>query len=142
MMTLAQASLLIGTPYARGGASPGDGFDCFTLLEYVRRVHFGRATPHAGIPTARLSAVHAAALGIRRALGRASDQLPSPWVACEPVDGCAVGLARCKWGRLHHCGVYLDGHVLHAMDGVGVVLTPIERLWFIYSRVEFFECRN
>lgn len=132
---------LVGVPYVRGATDPAVGFDCFTLLEYVRREFYGRTTPTAGMPAPHLTSAQAAALGIYRALG-GHEHTPGPWVPCEPTDGCAVALGRRRFGRLHHCGVLVDSHVLHALNSAGVVLTPIDRIWYLYSRVEFYECHG
>jgi cell wall-associated NlpC family hydrolase len=137
----ARLFMLVGTPYHRGGMDPVQGFDCFTLLEYVRREFYGRDTPTAGIPAADLTSAQAAALGIYRALG-GHEHTPGPWVSCDPVDGCAVALGRTRHGRLHHCGVLVENQVMHAMESVGVALSPIERIFYLYARVEFFECRT
>lgn len=136
-----RAMQLVGTPYKRGGTTPADGFDCFTLLEYVRRTYYKRATPNAGIPADDIPSPQAAALAIYRALG-GREHMPSPWREVEPADGCAVALGRSRYGRLHHCGVLLDVGILHALEGAGVVYTPLARAPMLYARVEFFECRS
>jgi len=132
---------LVGAPYKRGGTNAAEGFDCFTLLEHVRRVHYYRPTPVAGIPADDMPVTQVAALAIYRALG-GREHMPTPWREVEPVDGCAVALGRSKFGRLHHCGVFVDGGILHALESVGVVFTPLERAWYLYKRVEFYECRS
>jgi len=133
------AQHLVGRPYKRGGTTVLEGFDCFTLLEHVRRECFQRATPHAGIPAADIPSMQAAALGIYRATG-GQELVSTIWLPCEPADGCAVALGRRRLGRLHHCGVLVDGHVLHALESLGVVMVPLERVWYHFARVEFFEC--
>lgn len=134
------AMLLVGLPYVRGGNHPAEGFDCYTLMSYVRQRWFHRATPTVGIPSARLSPVRAGALGIFRALG-GKERIASPWIECARACGCAVALGRWRIGRLHHCGVVIDQGVLHALHTTGVVWTPLDRLRDLYGRVEFFECR-
>jgi len=141
MSSTQRALLLVGTPYKRDGASPTEGFDCFTLLEYVRRVYYRRATPHAGIPAPDIPSAQAAALAIYRATG-GREHMGSPWIESDGAQGCAVALGRSRFGRLHHCGVMLDGGVLHALETVGVAFMPLERVGLLYARVEFYECRS
>jgi hypothetical protein len=130
---------LVGSPYKRGGTNEAEGFDCFTLLEYVRRVYYGKKTPHAGIPAADMPSMQACALAIYRATG-GKEQVSTVWYRTDPVDGCAVALGRSRYGRLHHCGVLVDSHVMHALETVGVTMCPLERMWYLYGRVEFYEC--
>jgi hypothetical protein len=129
---------LIGALYVRGGVSPGSGFDCFTLMAYVRWHWFGRLTPLGVMPARKLATPALCALMIRRALGRAEDPA-APWKRVTPAPGCAVALGRSKLGRLHHCGVWWEDGVLHALDTAGVVWTPADRIGALYSRVECFE---
>ena len=133
----------MGSHYVRGGNTPAVGFDCFTLLSYVRWVFYRLPTP-GDIPARPLPAMVACALGIRRALGH-RERLPGPWQAMRaPQPGCAVLLGRSVFGRLHHCGVWLPGEgggVLHALEVAGVVWTPGMRIAELFSRVEFYECR-
>lgn len=132
---------LVGVPYRRGGMSVSEGFDCFTLVKYVREEYFGRVTPAGTMPTAHLTSAQAAALAIFRALG-GRERINSPWEACEAAEGCVAALGMWKVSRLHHCGVVVNAGVLHALESPGVVWMPLERLWDMYARVEFFECRT
>lgn len=132
---------LIGAPYTRGGVTPETGFDCFTLLAYVRWHWFKRPTPIcAPFPRRRLTMGVACAVMIRRVL-RAPAVDESAWVRCEALEGCAVALAQSRLGPLQHCGVWVSGGVLHALEGVGVAWTPGERLQALFPRAEFYECR-
>jgi len=136
---LASPLLLVGTPYVRGGVTPETGFDCYTLMSYVRWHWFERETPWAGIPARKLSSAQACALGIRRALG--AHETLTPWQRLdEPREGCAVALGRAKLARLHHCGVWIEGGVLHAYELLGVAWTPRARIGELFARVEFYEC--
>jgi cell wall-associated NlpC family hydrolase len=135
------AMALIGTRYTRGGGTPRDGFDCFTLVRYVRQHCFQRLTPVAGIPADPMTSTQAAALAIYRTLG-GKERVGSPWLECAPAEGCVAALGAWKVSRLHHCGVVVSGGVLHAMEKAGVVWTPMERIRVLYKRVEFFECPN
>jgi hypothetical protein len=62
------------------------------------------------------------------------------WAECGAHQGAAVALGRYKVGRLHHCGCVVNAGVLHALETVGVVWTPLARLGELYRRAEFFEC--
>jgi hypothetical protein len=130
---------LVGTRYMRGGSTPAEGFDCFTLLRYVREHFFSRKTPIVGVPSAMLSSTQAAAFVIERTLS-GPEKRTTPWASCAPAQGCAVALAEHKVSRLHHCGVVCDAGVLHSLEGCGVLWTPFTRLHDLYARVEFFEC--
>jgi cell wall-associated NlpC family hydrolase len=133
------AMLLIGIPYLRGAETPRDGFDCFTLVRYVRKNWFSRATPTGGIPAEQLTSARKAALAVFLAFD-GKERIDSPWLECDPCDGCVVALGVWKVSRLHHCGVIIRDGVLHALPTAGVVFTPMRRLREMYARVEFFEC--
>lgn len=130
---------LVGVPYVRGGVTPAVGFDCFTLVSYVRWHCFQKITPLIAVrPRRSIATSVLAALAIRRTLG--SREFVSPWLRCEAHSGCAVALGRTTFGRLHHCGVFVDAGVLHALDSCGVVWTPATRIATLYGRVEYYEC--
>jgi cell wall-associated NlpC family hydrolase len=135
------AMLLVGKPYRRGGNTPRDGFDCFTLVRYVRKHCFQRETPAGAIPAESMPSTLAAAFAIYRALG-GKERVGSPWIECQPQEGCLVALGQWRVSRLHHCGVLIGDGVLHALETVGVVFTPQLRIGDLYRRVEFFECSN
>lgn len=131
---------LIGVPYVRGGVTPEIGFDCYTLMSYVRWHWFERRTPYAGIPARKLTTAQLCAIGISRALGR-HRAIVSPWrPSAAPIEGCAVALGRAQLARLHHCGVWIEGGVLHAYESIGVTWTPHARIGELFARVEFYEC--
>jgi len=135
------AMLLVGAPYARGGTTPHYGFDCFTLVRYVRKHCFQRETPIAGIPSTTLPSPQAAAFAIYRALG-GKERIDSAWRECPSAEGCVVALGTWKVSRLHHCGVVIGDGVMHALESCGVVWTPMRRIRELYARVEFFECHG
>jgi hypothetical protein len=128
---------LIGAPYLRGGHSRVEGFDCFTLLEYVRREYYNRVTPvHASaVMGSMFPPALACARGIYRTL--ATDRGWHPLQ--ERTQGCAVALGRFHIGRLHHVGVVVGNGVLHAAAGIGVCWLPGDRVAEVYARVEYFE---
>lgn len=134
----ASPRLLVGAPYVRGGNTPDIGFDCFTLMAFVRWHWYGLETPPVTVPTRPLAATVLCALMIRRALGKHANV--GPWRRIErPQEGCAVALGRARVSRLHHCGVWVDGGVLHALDRVGVAWTPGDRIGDLFGRVEYFD---
>ena len=130
---------LVGVRYTRGGVSPATGFDCFTLMAYVRHHYFGRPTPVLGIPATPMPSPRAAAQAIFLTLG-GKERVGSAWHNCEPIAGVAVAMGSWSFSRLHHCGVIVGNGVLHALEGAGVVWTDHNRLSDIYARVEYFEC--
>jgi len=135
------ALVLIGARYKRGGETPAEGFDCFTLMQYVRRRYFNRSTPIVGIPATAMPSARAAAFAIYRTLG-GKERIESDWHESAPVQGAAVAMGQWKVSRLHHCGVVINDGVLHALEHAGVVWTPFPRLISLYARVECFECAS
>jgi len=118
---------LLGVPYVLGAADPACGFDCWSLITYVRRVHYHRPTPLMPEDFA-----DACASGLwRRIL----------W----PHEAAVVGLSRSHRLPLHHVGVVVPGGVLHAWNGPyggtgSVVLTPWDRLDQYFAQIEVYEC--
>lgn len=53
----------------------------------------------------------------------------------EPVDRCIVLLGKTDRIGIHHCGIYFEGRVLHAMPGV----TLYEEMSAISDRFEVVE---
>lgn len=139
MIHVDKAMELVGAPYKRGGDSVVQGFDCYTLVRYVRAAYFGVATPILGIPSSTLTSGQAAALAIYRTLG-GRERMPLLWAECDAYPGAVVALGQYRLGRLHHCAVVVNAGVLHALETMGVVWTPLDRLRDLYKRVEFFEC--
>jgi hypothetical protein len=133
------AMTLVGAPYVRGGNTPWEGFDCFTLVRFVRKHHFSRETPTGGIPAEKLTSARKAALAVYLAFD-GKERIASPWLECMPTAGCLAALGQWKVSRLHHCGVVVGEGILHALDRCGVVWTPMLRIRDLYARVEFFEC--
>jgi cell wall-associated NlpC family hydrolase len=129
---------LIGTPFELGGTTPA-AFDCWGLVEYVRRESFGLATP-----IVELAEDHGTYAAVR-----AIDASRKHWqkLAAPGRPGDVVGMARRSSGPLHHVGVALEHGVLHAYrgeTGVGgsVLFTPWARLVFTFPLVEVFRWPN
>jgi len=55
----------------------------------------------------------------------------------EPVDMCIVLMGKGHKLGVHHCGVYLDGHVLHALPE-GVLYQDMASIRDIYPLIEFW----
>ena len=132
---------LIGVPYLRGGNSPREGFDCWALVEFVRREYYGLPSPlidaRARIGLAALKTIEAA-----KASGEWSE-IDAPGVA-----GSVVGMAFAGRLFLHHVGVSLgELGVLHAWSGIlssgrgSVTLTPWPRLVERFKVVEVYTWR-
>jgi cell wall-associated NlpC family hydrolase len=132
---------LIGVPYVIGGSSPSAGFDCWGLVEYVRREYFGLVSPLVEqSERAGLHALHTIAAAKR-----------SPqWERIDPPGdpGAVVGMSFAGKLFLHHVGVSLGARgVLHAWSGVlaggrgSVTLTPWLRMQDRFQVVEVYTWR-
>lgn len=55
----------------------------------------------------------------------------------EPVDMCIVLLAKRASVGIHHCGVYVDGSVLHAMPGI-TLFEPLSTVRDSFEVVQFW----
>lgn len=55
----------------------------------------------------------------------------------EPVDLCIVLLAKRADIGIHHCGVYFDGAVLHAMPGI-TLYEPLSVMRDAFEVVQFW----
>lgn len=54
-----------------------------------------------------------------------------------PVDYCIVLMARRAAATPHHCGIYYDGKVLHALAG-GTLHQDLSSLGDSYAKIEFW----
>jgi cell wall-associated NlpC family hydrolase len=126
-MTADDANQYINRPWASGARGP-DTFDCWGLLAWVQRHHFGIALPDLpDVPDERRDLYHA-------------QMEAGSWrLVDRPVHGCGVLL---RGGDRPHVGVYLNldgGGVLHALEGVGVVFTPRPQLRMMgYPRASWY----
>jgi len=55
----------------------------------------------------------------------------------SPVEGCVVLLGKTQNIGLHHCGVYVDGKIMHAMDS-GTYLEEMSAIQDKYAMIEFW----
>ena len=127
-MTADEINRYVGLPWMSGARGP-DAFDCWGLLAWVEREHYGIALPERSIDPEAMLSVYRAQIDSRR------------WrVVSRPSDGCGVLL---RGGDRPHVGVYLSndgGGVLHASEGVGVVYTRKQYLEGAgYARATWYE---
>lgn len=106
-------------------------FDCWGLVWHVQRQVFARVVEE--------YQVHP---DLKREVAALLDMATNSgdWLKlAEPVEGCAVGMA--KNSKLHHVGVYTDaegGFIIHA-DKPAVMAQTISRLRFEgWKRIEFY----
>lgn len=97
----------LGVPWRTKAAGP-DAFDCWGLVGWCLREHFGvHVDPHADVATEN----H---LGFERAVMRELAQ--GVWLPLEaPIEGAVVLMSRAR--IFHHVGLYTSGGVLHSADG-------------------------
>jgi cell wall-associated NlpC family hydrolase len=133
---------LIGTPYVQGGSSPSSGFDCWGLIEFVRREYFALDSP-------LIEDYHR--VGAQALHTIQAEQRSERWARVEPpgTPGDVVGMAFPGQLFLHHVGVTLGARgVLHAWAGVlsgsrgSVTLTPWARMSERFKVVEVYSWRG
>jgi cell wall-associated NlpC family hydrolase len=127
-MTADEVNAYINLPWV-GGARGPDSFDCWGLLSWVQREHFGVFLPERSTDAAAMRAIYHDELDAGR------------WrIIQRPFHGCGVLL---RAGDRPHVGVYLrldGGGVLHAMEGVGVTYTLRSQLRAMgYPRATWYE---
>lgn len=106
------AAQYIGLPWVAGER------DCWSFFRQIQSAHFGRQVPAIDVDALnRLESVRAFVNHDERA---AWDQISTP------ADGDAVLMARAR--QPSHIGVWVDGGVLHAVQGVGVVWQRLPQL--------------
>ncbi len=128
-MTKDEAIQYIGIRYVEGGESL-DGFNCWGFLRFILAKHFNKTLPAVPIGDAhRTREIHENALqcGLYQPVGK-------------PEHGDAALL---RGGESPHVGIYLDfdgGGILHSLEGVGVVWTPIKQLRMLgFSRIIYYK---
>lgn len=127
-MNAAQAQEYIGLPWASDGVGP-DAYNCWNLLRHLLDEYFNRHLPEAPVgdeEACRL--IHAECIA------------NGSWEVVQfPQHGDAVLM---KDGSNPHVGLYLDidgGGILHSMEGVGVVFTPLQSLRRVgFGRVKYY----
>lgn len=110
----------LGTPWVSGGDGT-HGFDCYTFMRHIQRVHFGIEMPVIDTNTEDYRAV-------ANAMHRHDEK--QHWIKVQvPQEGDSVLLAHAKYPS--HAGVYLEadgGGVLHCVRGEGVVFSRCSSL--------------
>lgn len=116
-MNSSDVNYFVGMPYESGSFGP-ESFNCWGLLYFIQTHYFKVQMPLAPIGDSE---------GCRTLF---ETQLQSGhWAALDkPVHGCG---ALMRGGDSPHVGIYLDidaGGILHAMEGAGVIWTPLHQL--------------
>ncbi len=133
-MNAEQINSLVGLPYKEGSFGPAEeGFFCWGLLFYVQEAYYGVRMPKAPIGDAEACVKMHEDLLVRHV-----------WETIQnPVDGCGALL---RGGQRPHVGVYLSnegGGILHALEGVGVVFTPVSELAsYGFGRTRYYRLSN
>lgn len=127
-MNAEQAQKYIGLPWEKDGVGP-DAYNCWMLLRHLLKEYFERNLPLAPIGDEEACReIHAECVA------------NGSWEVVEvPEHGDAVLM---KGGNNPHVGMYLNidgGGILHAMEGVGVVFTPLSSLRrYGFGRVKYY----
>lgn len=148
---------LLGVPYVLGSCDPAIGFDCWTLVDYVRKECFGVSTPLSVnlCDGPRIQPSERPLSGVNRVAVKHAQRLienaqrTGAWrrIDAPGFPGCVVGMSLSSRMALHHVGIALAPGVLHAWGGAtagrvgSVILTPWERLRPLFADVEVYECR-
>lgn len=128
---------LLEVPYNTRGTSPEEGFNCYSLVCYVRETYFNLPTPCLEVSSFDKD-------DVSRTL---QDQEKEWELVSEPEPGDVVVMRSQGASFWHHCGVYLgDGHVIHAFgnnSNVGrIVFTPLTVLKRIFKDLGFARWRT
>lgn len=106
------AMTYMGKPWVKGASGP-DSFDCWGLVRYVQRQHYGISLEHVPVDFSS----HAAILRTFIMTKEHDNWRPVD----RPEDGDIVEMGSSR--HPHHIGVWLDvdsGGVLHCVEGAGV----------------------
>lgn len=110
-------------------ATGPDKYDCWGLVNHCLKTHYG-------IEVKRYIDIHT---DDKKAFHRAVEEQLNMghWIALDkPKEGCLVLMSKDR--LIHHIGIYVDGGVLHARDGVEVCKESIDKLKTLgFKRFEF-----
>lgn len=131
-MNAQDVNSLIDLPYEKGAFGP-DSFNCWGLLYYVQKNYFNTSMPIAPIGDPE---------GCRKLYE--NNMHNGRWAVIQiPEHGCGALL---RGGEEPHVGIYLDldgGGILHAMEGEGVIWTPLNRLRALnFGRTSYYRLKN
>ena len=129
-MTADEINSYIGRPWVAGARGP-DAFDCWGLLAWIEREHFGIVLPERSLDATAMRGIYREEIESGR------------WrIVPRPVHGCGALL---RDGDQPHVGIWLQcdgGGVLHALEGAGVVFTRRRNLRDAgYERTTWYEFR-
>ena len=116
---LFRAISLVGTPYRWGGNTPGGGFDCSGLVDYVFRTEAGLRLPRTS---------------------REMSRLPDPRVDQAQLLPGDLVFFQTEGSGVSHVGIYVGrGRFVHAPDTGGTVRldaldNPYWRRHFLYGK--------
>lgn len=131
------ASKYLGKKWVLGAKGP-DVFDCWGLVHYIYKHHFGVNLPE--YPAINVNTLSKVVRLINR--GLQSDQWEK---LATPEHGCAVGMST-NIKSMHHVGIYVamdDGYVLHCATGKNVIAQPVNDLHRTgWKRVEYYKFRG
>lgn len=128
-MTPQQADIYIGNRWVKDGNGP-DEWNCWNLLRHLLREYYRKEIPQVNLESGDdLRSMYEARLS------------SGAWIKqVNPQDGYGALL---REGLHPHVGLYLDidgGGIIHALEGFGVVFTPICNLRLLgFARVTFYE---
>lgn len=127
---------LLSAPYNTRGASPEEGFNCYSLVCYVRETYFHLPTPCLEILSFDQDVMSHMLM----------DQEKEWEMISEPEPGDLVVMKSYGATFWHHCGVYMgQGQVIHAFgdnsNAGRVVFTPLVVLKRIFHDLGFARWR-
>jgi len=126
------AGQYVGLPWQAGAQGP-EAFDCWALVRHVLAQHFGIAVPP----------VEVDAFDLRAVVRTFSDHDEhARWRQVDSArNGDVILFGRSRIKPPVHCGVAVDGGVLHALQGLGVIYQPLTDVRRQWGRVDFYRLR-